>query len=171
VARGFESMIPLHPAFMWYRAASAGYAKPRDWQAWADERIAVSQQIPDWLINLSLADDIERMLLATEPERARECGIPGWADDEAVFGYLALRLRAGEIELDECLDQCVKLACQYDREDDCNEFCFQLSQLVADHPKHVAAAEDFLRPYVRRAEMEWALLKQWMPDQREENSR
>lgn len=129
------------PAFMWYRAASAGYAKPHDWQAWADERIAASQQIPDWLIDLSLAGDIDRMLSATEPERARECGIPGWADDESVLGYLVLRLRSGEVELNECLDQCVELACQFDFEDDCNYFCTQLSQLVADHPKHVAAAE------------------------------
>lgn len=164
-------MATCFPARSWYRAALAGYAKPRDWQAWADERIEVSQQIPDWLINLSLAADVDRMRAAIEPELARECGIPGWCDDEAVLGYLALRLRSGEVELGECLDQCVELADRFDFEDDCNVFCIQLSHLVANHPKHVASAEDFLRPYVGRAEMEWAQLMQWMPDQRAEATR
>lgn len=93
-------------------AARSGYAKPGDWQSWADAAIERCDGPEDWLIDVSLSPNLatlERSLAGRLQRERLSIGVDETMDD-ATLGYFWLRYERGELNLAECLELSANVA-------------------------------------------------------------
>lgn len=142
----------------WLIAARAGFAKPTDWQGWADKRILSQTKPPIWVINMSLAKNVVELdkALAETLEGLR--GLTPSAIDDVLIGYIWWRFEKGEIGLRECLRLSGKAADASCSTISCEQAFVLLNELELgkSHEKDTEMrAKDIFSPLKRLAEHQW----------------
>ncbi|MCY9668005.1 hypothetical protein M5X11_24290 [Paenibacillus alginolyticus] len=126
-------MIPI--AHYLFAIAFSGYYNKKDWQNWADKRILREVSVEDWLINISLASNIETLSNALSDllisERHNVSNLHPSSD--AIIGYFYLKHLDGKLPLPELL---LKSGDEADGGEgasvDCEEFYAILNALEKD---------------------------------------
>ncbi|QDU81876.1 hypothetical protein Pla110_36270 [Polystyrenella longa] len=80
-------------AFYWNAASVTGFAGPDDWQPWADQLISVWDSPALWILNMSLAKDIDSLRSAIWERRRQENGAnhdKSRIANQGALGYLYL---------------------------------------------------------------------------------
>ena len=114
----------------WIAAARSGRVKEADWQSWADKLIATSDSPDSWLIEMSLAKNVDQLWRALEP-RLRQEQPDEMNDDDAVLGHIWERHESGEISLAECLQKAAEEADSSSASLECETIYALLNELEA----------------------------------------
>ncbi|HEX5444005.1 MAG TPA: hypothetical protein VFW87_09265 [Pirellulales bacterium] len=162
-------------ATYWMAAAGSGYAKPGDWQSWADAIIERCDAPDDWLIELSLAHDLPALMrsLASRLQEERSCAELDEARDDAILGYLWLRYERGELTLADCLKHSASFADSGSASIEC-ELVFGLlnglEQAIDQRETNAIAAraESLFAPMRTVASSQWKALMEAEQDVSEE---
>lgn len=119
-------------AWYWLAAARSGFASSEQWKSWADRRIEEADIPDEWLIDVSLAKDLETLThiitsrFGNEEEEASKARTV-----DTVLGYLWLRYERGDYDLAECLRKAGEYADNWDTSIECEVFYALLSDLEA----------------------------------------
>jgi hypothetical protein len=121
-------------ASYWLAAGQGGYGRRDDWADWADQIIARRPDPDPWILELSLARDINDLwrVLKARIDLEVQQGFDRSLIDEAVLGYFWLRFERGDLNLETCLDMAGKHADSYDTSVDCEVFYSLLNRLEAN---------------------------------------
>ena len=159
--RDLRSPLSEQLANYWLAAARAGYAKPDNWQAWADRFILSVPAPPLWVINMSMAQDVEqlRRALAEKLESEWETGTVTSSDD-AEIGYAWLRYQKREIALADCLRLAGDRADAGTSHIECEIIYDLLNRLEAGEPQARVESEArrLLAPFAEMAQRQWEII-------------
>jgi hypothetical protein len=150
-----------HLAKYWFTAARAGYAQKNDWQSWADKHILSMPIAPPWLLQVSLAQDLEGLKKALYEATKKEWAIPFESSDDAIIGYLWWRHSLGQLSLHESLTLAGEAADAGDSKLHCEDIYHLLNELEAgEKPAHIEArAEELIGPLQEVAKKQWETIQ------------
>ena len=148
-------------ATWWMLAAEAGYTTPTEWKKWADQHILAMPVPPVWIIDMSLAENVEQLRkslqepLDIEAEQSSEWD--GYDDQSVIEGYLWIRYQRGDFSFKELL----KLTNQR----------MLLERLEANEPEAAIKliAKNNLDGWATTATMQWKrILQSWVDEKADE---
>lgn len=154
-------MISNLPPY-WLTAARALFAKPADWQSWADQKILSMPNPPHWIINMSMAGSVSELSAALADELDKMKDVSPASLDEVLIGYMWLRFKRGEIALVECLRLVGEAADAGASSLECESVFELLNRLEANHSNQEeiqARAAALLSDFGRKASEQWTAIQ------------
>lgn len=152
-------------ASYWMAAARSGYAKPSDWQSWADAAIERCDAPDGWLIDVSLSPNLAALerSLAGRLQRERSSIEVDATMDDATLGYFWLRYERGELNLAECLELSANVADSGSASTECESIFALLNDLEqAANPRQAATvtarSKPLFAPMTSMASSQWKVL-------------
>lgn len=162
----------------WMAAARSGYAKPGDWQSWADSLIERCDAPDRWLIDVSLAHDLPALerSLASRLQQEQSSAAVDESMDDAALGYLWLGYERGDISLAECLELSGNLADAGSASIECETLFRLLKDLEHATDQRQAAAltaraKSLFAPLRTSASSQWSKLMEALCDVSKEAAR
>jgi hypothetical protein len=166
----FDERLPVSQ--YWIAAASSGFAPPDTWRSWADALILRLDDVPTWLMNLSLANDVTGLLAALSSKRDEEALAQGDFIPivNAKLGYLYLRYERADYSLCEFLEVAGSEADGGTGDLHCEEIYTLLNDIeeAIRRQQSVAQFEAQVRlifaPYATTAVQQWATIESILAD-------
>ena len=115
----------------WIALSRGGMANAADWQDWADKQIERTENVPMWLISMSMANDLATLEAALEPEDLRI--IDHRLEDNIALGSAVLAWRGGRLDFDSMLTTAGEIADCSEADVEC-ELIFSLQAKARSNP-------------------------------------
>jgi hypothetical protein len=120
----------------WIAAIESGFAGPEEWAAWADWQILRSENLPQWVLDLSLAQAARDALAALRPATDKLppaiCERVDWTG--LYLGFLYLRFQRGDFPMLELLVRAGDRAGGYSFRVDCSTFYLLVNEIDGGGP-------------------------------------